>query len=158
MTETSETVDTLRDAFRKSQRGLDKTLKEIAGWNDEIDKSASDRHAIYRRCRLEEIDLPLVRGNLEKVPIEENLGVAPEDMEVEDDGTQRPKEVKNWGVEPDFDMLEDDDKEVSRRLFLINAMSATGLTRGRIDLRRSTEISRAKSPSSKQIWRSSYRT
>jgi len=62
-----------RDAARKSQKKLDKALKEIAEWNDEIEKSGSDRHAIYRRCRLEEIDLPLKKksGRLDKVPIEE---------------------------------------------------------------------------------------
>jgi structural maintenance of chromosome 1 len=53
------------------QRELDKVLKQIAGWNDEIEKSSSDRHAIYRRCRLEEIDIPLVSGSLDKVPLVE---------------------------------------------------------------------------------------
>ena len=60
----------LRNATRQTSRTLDKALKDIAGWNDEIAKSASDRHAIYRRCRLEEIDLPLNRGRLDKVPLE----------------------------------------------------------------------------------------
>jgi structural maintenance of chromosome 1 len=53
------------------QRELDKALKQIASWNDEIEKSSSDRHAIYRRCRLEEIQIPLVSGSLDKVPIVE---------------------------------------------------------------------------------------
>lgn len=50
---------------------------------------------------------------MEKVPIEENLGGAGDEMDIDDDGTQRPKEVADWGVEPDFETLEDDDKEVS---------------------------------------------
>lgn len=69
--EATDKVDELREAARKTQRQLDRALKEIAGWNDEIEKSASARHAIYRRCRLEEIDLPLVAGSLDRVPIEE---------------------------------------------------------------------------------------
>jgi structural maintenance of chromosome 1 len=69
--EASTHVDELRDQARKTQRSLDKALKEIAASNDEIEKSASNRHAIYRRCRLEEIDLPLVSGSLDKVPLEE---------------------------------------------------------------------------------------
>ena len=109
--EATEKVDIARDAHRKSQKSLDKALKEIARWNDEIEKSASDRHAIYRRCRLEEIELPLVKGRLDKVPIEENLG-QDDEMEVDDDGTQRPKAVADWGVEPNFEVLEDEDKEV----------------------------------------------
>jgi len=67
----TKTVEELRDGARKAQKRLDRALKEIAGWNDEIERSASDRHAIYRRCRLEEIDLALVSGRLDRVPIEE---------------------------------------------------------------------------------------
>lgn len=102
----------MRDAARKTQRTLDKALKEIAGWNDEIEKSASDRHAIYRRCRLEEIDLPLVKGKLSRVPIEEER-LDEGDMDVDDEGTQRVREVDDYGVEPDFEQLDDEDREVS---------------------------------------------
>lgn len=69
--EVSSKLDEVRDAARKTQKELDRALKEIAGWNDEIEKSASDRHAIYRRCRMEEIDLPLIKGSLDKVPLVE---------------------------------------------------------------------------------------
>lgn len=69
--ESTKIVEEFRDSSRKTQRSLDRALKEIASWNDEIEKSASGRHAIYRRCRLEEIDLPLISGNLKKVPLEE---------------------------------------------------------------------------------------
>jgi structural maintenance of chromosome 1 len=69
--EASDKVERARDSARKMQRELDKVLKQIAGWNDEIEKSSSDRHAIYRRCRLEEIDIPLASGSLDKVPLVE---------------------------------------------------------------------------------------
>lgn len=74
---TTSKVDALRDSSRKSQRTLDRAIKEIAAWNDEIEQSASNRHAIYRRCRLEEIALPLSKGDLNKVPLDEvcNLSV-----------------------------------------------------------------------------------
>lgn len=39
--------------------------------NDEIEKLGSERTAIYRKCRLEEIELPLVSGSLDDVPLEE---------------------------------------------------------------------------------------
>ncbi|WWC89989.1 uncharacterized protein L201_004919 [Kwoniella dendrophila CBS 6074] len=108
-------VEAARDTARKAQRTLDKALKEIAGWNDEIERSGSERHAIYRRCRLEEIDLPLLRGSLDKVPIEPPTRPAQDDdaMDVDDDGTQRPVETTDYGIEPDYDNLEDEDKEDS---------------------------------------------
>lgn len=123
--EITENVDALRDACRKTQRGLDKALKEIAGWNDEIEKSASDRHAIYRRCRLEEIELPLAKGNLERVPIEEQFAGGTEDEGADEDedvdmegggagaGGVKARKVKDWGVEPDFESLDEEDREVS---------------------------------------------
>lgn len=37
-------------------------------------------------------------------------------MDVDDEGTQRPTEVKDFGIVPDFDVLEDDDKNVSVEL------------------------------------------
>lgn len=39
--------------------------------NDEIEKLALERSSIYRKCRLEEIRLPLLAGNLRNVPMEE---------------------------------------------------------------------------------------
>ncbi|WVQ78324.1 hypothetical protein IAT38_000409 [Cryptococcus sp. DSM 104549] len=110
--EVSDRVDELRAEARKAQRALDKAIKEIAGWNDEIVKSASDRHAIYRKCRLEEIQLPLVQGRLDKVPIEEPIKENDEDVDMEDDeATQKPAEANDYGIEPDFEVLEEDDKK-----------------------------------------------
>ncbi|WVQ89045.1 hypothetical protein IAS59_002792 [Cryptococcus gattii] len=103
-------VDEMRERSRKAQKTLDRAIKEIATWNDEISKYASDRHAIYRRCRLEEIDLPLIKGRLDKVPIEEPT--KDEDGIMEDEeATQKPVEVDDYGLEPDFDILEEEDRE-----------------------------------------------
>ncbi|KAK8869753.1 hypothetical protein IAR55_000321 [Kwoniella newhampshirensis] len=108
--EVTRKVEAVRDQARKAQKALDKAVKEIASWNDEITKSASDRHAIYRRCRLEEIDLPLISGRLDKVPIEDPTKRRDEDKEMEDE-TQGPVEADDYGIEPDFDVLEEEDKE-----------------------------------------------
>lgn len=104
----AELVDDARDEQRKAQRRLDRALKEISGWNDEIERSASDRHIIYRKCRLEDIDLPLVSGSLNNVPIDETG--QDEDMDV-DGNSLLPKQTKDYGIEPDFDALDEDDKE-----------------------------------------------
>ncbi|WRT67180.1 uncharacterized protein IL334_004146 [Kwoniella shivajii] len=104
-------VEQARDTARRTQRTLDKALKEIAAWNDEIERSGSERHAIYRRCRLEEIDLPLVTGSLDKVPIEPTNSRGEDAMDIDDEGTQRAVETDDYGIEPDFDDLEEEDKE-----------------------------------------------
>ncbi|ORY27190.1 hypothetical protein BCR39DRAFT_538898 [Naematelia encephala] len=109
--EVNQAVDQARDAARRTQRSLDKALKEIASCNDEIERSSSDRYAIYRRCRLEEIDLPLLSGSLDAIPIEEAVQQESDQMDIDDDGTLQPAKTKDYGVEPDFDELEEDDKE-----------------------------------------------
>lgn len=100
-------MEASRDAQRKAQRRLDRALKEISGWNDEIERSDSDRRVIYRKCRLEDIDLPLVSGSLSKVPIDEAVDDA---MDV-DENSLVPKQATDYGIEPDFRSLDDDDKE-----------------------------------------------
>ena len=39
--------------------------------NDQIEALSMERTSLYRKCRLEEIDLPLKSGNLRSVPMEE---------------------------------------------------------------------------------------
>ncbi|KAG2030621.1 hypothetical protein BDR03DRAFT_1016918 [Suillus americanus] len=46
---------------------------EIGLKSDEIKKLALERSATYRKCRLEDIKLSLLEGNLKNVPMEENL-------------------------------------------------------------------------------------
>lgn len=89
LTERSNELEAVKKRTSKAAKVLDQTLKDIAtkvncdfplfvlvtdlrGFkNDDIEKLASERSAIYRKCRLEEIDLPLSAGDLRKVPIEE---------------------------------------------------------------------------------------
>ena len=86
--EKSKALETVKKSTSKAARVLDQALKDIATKvsfalpcrasimltlekNDEIEKLASERSAIYRKCRLEEIQLPLLQGNLKNVPMEE---------------------------------------------------------------------------------------
>lgn len=90
----SNEAEKVRKASTKSSSAFQTALKEISTWvrgplssgmqmlrsyrgqNDEIEKLAAERFAVYRRCRLEEIDLPLAAGSLDNVPLEEVLDVA----------------------------------------------------------------------------------
>ncbi|KLO14413.1 cohesin complex subunit psm1 [Schizopora paradoxa] len=104
-------LDTVKKETSKSSKVLDQALKDIASKNDEIEKLASERSSIYRKCRLEEVKLPMLAGSLRDVPMEENLREEVM-MEVDDDeGTQRPRRVNDYGIELDFDILDDDEKE-----------------------------------------------
>lgn len=72
--------------------------------NDEIEKVALDRLATYRKCRLEEVRLPLLEDNLKNVSIEEMWRWTLMKTRM------RPKVVAGYGIEVDFDFIEDDER------------------------------------------------
>ncbi|KAK7054035.1 structural maintenance of chromosomes protein [Favolaschia claudopus] len=112
--EKTKNVEQVKKTTSKASKVLDQALKEIASKNDEIEKSALERSSIYRKCRLEEIKLPLLQGNLKHVPMEENLREeVAMDVDEDEDGTQQPRRVQDYGIEVDFEALDDDDREDS---------------------------------------------
>ncbi|GAA5978729.1 hypothetical protein JCM11641_006157 [Rhodosporidiobolus odoratus] len=105
-------LEAARKSGGKAARTLDKALKEIATCNDEIERLASERFSLYRRCKLEDIDVPLATGSLEKVPMgEEAAEAAPMDVDGPESGTQNIYQPKTYGVEVDFEELDDDEQE-----------------------------------------------
>ncbi|KAF5373789.1 hypothetical protein D9758_000684 [Tetrapyrgos nigripes] len=110
--ERTKEVEQAKRKATKASKSLEQVLKEISTRNDEIEKLALERSAIYRKCRLEEIKLPLLQGNLKNVPMEENLrDEVAMNVDEPEDGTQHPKHVQDYGIEVDFDLVDDDDRE-----------------------------------------------
>ncbi|KAH6918179.1 cohesin complex subunit psm1 [Coprinopsis sp. MPI-PUGE-AT-0042] len=110
--EANKNVEQVKKTTSKSAKVLDQALKEIAASNDDIEKLALERSSIYRKCRLDEIDLPLKQGNLKNVPMEENLREeVAMDVDEDEDATQRPKKAADYGIEVDFDSIEDDERD-----------------------------------------------
>ncbi|KAF8068609.1 condensin complex subunit SMC1 [Lyophyllum atratum] len=110
--EKNKVVEAVKKTTTKAAKALDMALKEIATCNDEIEKLGLERSAIYRKCRLEEIQLPLLRGNLKNVPMEENLREeVAMDVDEDEDGTQQPKKVQDFGIEVDFESLDEETRE-----------------------------------------------
>ena len=86
--EKSKELEGAKREYDKVSKVLEKVLKEISSrvsdsvpylylkltvlhQNDDIEKLAATRSGIYRKCRLENIDLPLNEGSLNDVPMEE---------------------------------------------------------------------------------------
>jgi structural maintenance of chromosome 1 len=79
---------------------------------------------------LEEIPLPLLEGHLKNVPMEEvsilngyrHIGLTncaqnlreevAMDVDEDEDGTQQVKKVADYGIEVDFESLDDDERQV----------------------------------------------
>ncbi|KAF9225691.1 condensin complex subunit SMC1 [Gyrodon lividus] len=104
-------VEQVKKAHARAAKVLDQALKEIGTMNDEIEKLALERSAMYRKCRLEDIKLPLLAGNLKNVPMEEHLrDEVAMDIDEDEDGTQRPKQVQDYAIEVDFAALDDEER------------------------------------------------
>ncbi|MBW0474620.1 hypothetical protein O181_014335 [Austropuccinia psidii MF-1] len=96
----------------KVTKTLDEALRDISGWNDEIERLGSDRLNIYRRCKLESISIPLLEGSLSKIPIDETIRpttVAHDESSVQD--TQQTLDPQDFGLKIDYTSLDDDEKE-----------------------------------------------
>ncbi|KAF8869575.1 cohesin complex subunit psm1 [Gymnopilus junonius] len=105
--EKTKVVEHVKKTGMKASKVLDQALKEIATCNDEIEKLALERSALYRKCRLEEIKLPLLEGDL-KNNLREEMAM---DVDEDENGTQRPKVAADYGIQVDFQFIDDDPNE-----------------------------------------------
>ncbi|KAF8630781.1 hypothetical protein AX15_002729 [Amanita polypyramis BW_CC] len=110
--EKTKAVEQVKRTTMKAGRVLDQALKDISTCNDEIEKLALERSSIYRKCRVEEVRLPLVQGHLKNVPMEENLREeVAMDVDEDETGTQPVKKVQDYGIEVDFGILDEEERQ-----------------------------------------------
>ncbi|KAG0142069.1 hypothetical protein CROQUDRAFT_673752 [Cronartium quercuum f. sp. fusiforme G11] len=108
--EKSKAMAEAKKQASRATKELDDITKEIGTRNDEIEKLGSDRLSIYRRCKLESIALPLLQGNLRRVPIDEVMRpAAAMDIDGQEE-TQQAMQVDNYGIEIDYEELEEDER------------------------------------------------
>jgi structural maintenance of chromosome 1 len=114
--QSAENLAQHRRELQKRSRDVESTLKSINGLESEIQRNSSSRYALLRRCKLEDVDVPLTEDSnpLDQLPIDELVqGADPDAMDV--DGTQGEGgdfAVQDYGIEVDFDSLGDTLKEV----------------------------------------------
>lgn len=99
----SDVVIEKQREISKIGRNIDSLNQLINSLNLEVERFLTNQHALLRKCKLEEIDLPLIQGTLASVPFEENLNNDSEGVEIPD--------LSSWGIEIDFDELPDELKE-----------------------------------------------
>ena len=62
---------------------------------------------------MDEIEIPLLKGNLKNVPMEENLHEDVMQVDKDEDDSERPRRVHDYGIEVDYSELEDEEMEDS---------------------------------------------
>ncbi|KAJ5594096.1 Structural maintenance of chromosomes protein 1 [Penicillium hispanicum] len=115
--QSAENLAEQRRELQKRSKHVEAALKNINGLETEIQRNSSSRYALLRRCKLEDIDIPLTDASnaLDKLPIDDLVQAAdPDAMDVDEaDGLddQSPL-VQDYGIEVDFDSLGETLKEV----------------------------------------------
>ena len=113
----AEKVAEQRHEVQKRNKNVEGTLKAVNGLEAEIQRNAADKYALLRRCKLEDIKIPLEEdsADLEQLPIDDLLQADPDTMDIDDDADSsniRLPVVQDYGIVIDFDALDEDLKEV----------------------------------------------
>lgn len=113
-----EKVAEERREVQKRSRNVDATVREVARLKAEIQRSDSERYALLRRCKFEDIPIPLTSdsNSLSDLPVHGMLQQDTDAIDVDDD----PDTSQVWqglerdlGIIVDFDDLDEDLKDVS---------------------------------------------
>lgn len=119
--ESAEKLAHHRREVQKRSKSVEGVLKAVSAIEGDIQRNSSSRYALLRRCKLEDIDIPLEKDSapLDNLPIDDLVQVQggdPDAMDVDEDpnasSIQEPT-VQDYGIEVDFETLGDSLKEVS---------------------------------------------
>lgn len=110
----AEVLAKCKQEVQRRTKELESTFRAISALEGEMQRHSSTRYSLLRRCKIENIAIPLVEGSssLDAVPINELPLEDADTMDVdEDDPTSsalKPHNVTDYGIEPDFDALDDE--------------------------------------------------
>jgi structural maintenance of chromosome 1 len=123
LAERNQKVSDAKAAVQKRSRDIESRLKAISALETEVQKNSAGKFALLRRCRLEQVNIPLVNGSLDNLPNEDNLlQQDPDAMDVDEGGDVDLMEdaMDDHGIEIDFDELPGDLKTVSLTPWLLS--------------------------------------
>lgn len=112
----AEKVNEAKQEVQKRSRDIDSRLKAISTLEAEIQKNSASRFALLRRCKLEQVQIPLKEGSLDDLPNEDNLlRQDPDAMDVDegDEDDAMEAAMDDYGIEVDYNKLSNELKDVS---------------------------------------------
>lgn len=120
--QSAENLNQQRKELQKRSKNVEASLKNVNALEADIQRNSSSRYALLRRCKLEDIDIPLTENSnsLDHLPIDDLVqGADPDAMDVDEDGNGISDDspiAQDYGIEVDFDSLGETLKEVSRNM------------------------------------------
>ncbi len=112
----SQKVAEARSEVQKRNKDIEARQKEITALEAAMQKKSASRFGLLRRCKLEQVQIPLLEGSLDQLPSEDNLlQQDPDAMDVDDvdDDELIQAALEDHGIEIDFEGLDDGLKTVS---------------------------------------------
>lgn len=111
--EKSDKVNEQRREVAKRSKAFESTTKAITALQEEIQKASSERYTLLRKCRIEEIKLPLTNASrkLDSLPLDGGAlpGEDPDAMDVDDEqDSPRATEIADYGIKVNFADLDED--------------------------------------------------
>ncbi|KAI9308835.1 hypothetical protein BJ944DRAFT_155459 [Cunninghamella echinulata] len=107
-------LDEIRVSLEEKGRNVEGYLKEMAKLESNIEKIRAERVAIFRKCKLEDIRLPLLNGSMDDVLVEDvpsNTSSVESSSSMDiDDYSQRSIRSTDWVVELDYSVLDDEER------------------------------------------------
>jgi structural maintenance of chromosome 1 len=131
--EKTKKVAEAKQDLQKKSKEIEARLKEISSLELTVQKNSAGKFALLRRCKLEQIQIPLREGSLENIPNEDVLLRKDQDaMEMDEEGDEDEvleAAMDDYGIEVDFDGLDDSLKNASLcscffQRFLLTLISA----------------------------------
>ena len=112
-----------RRELQKRSKDSEGILKSIQGLESDRQLSAANKYTLLRRCKLENIKLPLEEESrsLDKLPIDVVQADADAmDVDEDPDATAfQTSDIQDYGIEVDFDDLDEDLRDVSLAIHMI---------------------------------------
>lgn len=105
----SDKVTAAKSEVTKRSKNVDAATKTITSLETEVQRESAHRYALLRRCKLEQIKIPLQKNSksLDSLPVESALQTDPDAMDVDDE--DEPELMgTDYGIEVDFKNLDDD--------------------------------------------------
>ncbi|KAG6018375.1 hypothetical protein E4U43_002534 [Claviceps pusilla] len=119
----SQKVSEARAELQKRSKDIEARHREISSLETMVQKNSASKSALLRRCRLEQIQIPLVEGTLDNLPNEDDLlRQDPDAMDVDgDDEEMMDLALDDHGIAIDFtgldsELKKSDDSEVETQL------------------------------------------
>ncbi|KAH8658820.1 putative structural maintenance of chromosomes protein 1 [Tricladium varicosporioides] len=123
----NEKVNQARGELQKRSKEIDNRTKAITTLETEMQRNSAGRYALLRRCKLEQITIPLTPKSrkLDTLPVDENILQTDSDaMDVDEDEEDEDEAIresmKDYGIHINFETLDEGlktpDDDVEERL------------------------------------------